>query len=309
MRQFISRQNVRGWKEKSMTSAVWTVVEVAAAREAADAVEHALLECGAVGTEIDLLGKKNRAEQMLVRGYFDEEALCPDVGEEIRRTLAAFGRPESDLIEIRQGSVENQDWLAEWKKHWKATRVGRFLIAPPWEAVGVDSGIVIRIEPNMAFGTGTHDTTQLCLIAIGELVNSGESFLDVGTGTGILSIAAAKLGANPIVACDTDADSVSIARENAIANSVAGIDFRDGGIDSDGEKFDFVAANLTLDVILPILPILIDKARRVLLLSGILADQREEIEAALDRLGVPDKKIAQSGEWISVVIQRENHLR
>jgi ribosomal protein L11 methyltransferase len=287
-----------------MQNTGWTVVEVTIAREGADAAEHTLAEFGAEGTEIDLLGKKSRDANVVVKGYFEEAVDAAEIADAVRQTLEAFGRPTEDLIKAEQAAVENQDWLAEWKKHWKPTPVGKFLITPPWENVEGADGIVISIEPNMAFGTGTHDTTQLCLVAIGATLKSGESFLDVGTGTGILSIAAAKLGAGPIVACDTDADSVAIARENAIANSVGNIEFRDGGIDSDGQKFDFVAANLTLDVISPLLPILVEKAERVLLLSGILADQQPEIEAALDRLALPERTIKQSGEWISVVVER-----
>src|SRR5205085_3138018 len=102
--------------------------------------------------------------------------------------------------------VEEIDWLAEWKKHWQPTEVGRFVIAPPWQEIDPGDKILIQIEPNMAFGTGTHETTQLCLDAISELYRPQLTFLDVGTGTGILAIAAAKLGGDQVLACDTDAD-------------------------------------------------------------------------------------------------------
>ena len=155
--------------------------------------------------------------------------------------------------------VADRDWLEEWKKNWQPVQVGRFVIAPPWIEIGDAPGrIVIRIEPGMAFGTGTHETTRLCLAAIEKHFNGG-SFLDVGTGTGILAMAAAKMfpGAR-IDACDTDPHAIEIARENAKANGVVNqIEFRVGSIEETTPSADLVCANLTADVILQIIPALI----------------------------------------------------
>ena len=121
--------------------------------------------------------------------------------------------------------VAERDWLEEWKQNWQPVEIGRFIIAPPWSNLDeMHDRLIIRIEPGMAFGTGTHETTRLCLDAIQKHF-AGGSFLDVGTGTGILAIAAAKLFPEAhIEACDTDETAIEIARENAAANGVAGAD-------------------------------------------------------------------------------------
>ena len=176
--------------------------------------------------------------------------------------------------------MENADWLYEWKKHWKPTETGRFIVAPPWEEVAAGDKIVITIEPAMAFGTGTHETTRLCLQAIGEHYSADQSFLDVGTGTGLLAIAAAKIAENtaPIFACDTDPDAITNARENASVNGVDGrIEFAVGPISAETPVFDFVCANLTFDVIFPSLDLLLAKSGRYLVLSGILGEQEKAI--------------------------------
>jgi ribosomal protein L11 methyltransferase len=164
---------------------------------------------------------------------------------------------------------------------------------------------VIRIEPGMAFGTGTHETTRLCLAAI-EKYFDGESFLDVGTGTGILAIAAALL--NPqacIEACDTDADAVRIARENAHLNGVAGrISFRVGTVEETATaSADVVCANLTADVIVPLLPALLAATCGRLILSGILGTQAEWVNERLHELGVTNTcEVASDGEWIAIIV-------
>jgi ribosomal protein L11 methyltransferase len=247
-------------------------------------------------------------------GYFNERLDDERVQDEVLYALKSYDLSTQEVEQIEWSEVEDADWLAEWKKHWKPTEIGQFVIAPPWEDVAEDGRIVIRIEPNMAFGTGTHETTQLCIKAIEEHYYPGDSFLDVGTGTGILAIAAAKVGARDltthahgrIFACDTDVDSIKLAKENAAANGVANIEFAIGPLTEDSPVYDFVCANLTIDVILPILRLLLSKARKTLVLSGILTEQRAEIENALNGEGIRDFKINSAGEWLAVVIPLTN---
>jgi ribosomal protein L11 methyltransferase len=202
--------------------------------------------------------------------------------------------------------VADRDWLGEWKKSWQPVRVGeRFIVAPPWSEIGEsEERLVIRIEPGMAFGTGTHETTRLCLEAI-EKYFEGGSFLDVGTGTGILSIAAALLrpGAR-IEACDTDADAVEIARENARLNGVADrISFLSGTLDEQTASADLVCANLTADVIVPLLPALISATCGRLILSGILDSQTELVLRRLQELGFTRRaEVIAKGEWVAIIL-------
>src|SRR2546421_597348 len=170
--------------------------------------------------------------------------------------------------------------------------------------VGEAAGrIVIRVEPGMAFGTGTHETTRLCLAAI-EKHFSGGSFLDVGTGTGILAIAAAKLAPRARVeACDTDALAVRVAEENARLNGVGGrVSFRVGTVGDATASADVTCANLTADVIVPLLPALLGATCGRLILSGILDTQAEQVRARLRALGVSDCEVAQEGEWVSIIV-------
>ncbi len=282
----------------------WLAIDVVAGADAADAVEYALNSLDALGTEIDYM-RNPAGENLKVTGYFHKLPDTTLLGHEIDVGLKIYGLPPQSIYTVTTREVRDADWLAEWKRHWKPTQIGKFIIAPPWSEVEKSDKIVIRIEPNMAFGTGTHETTQLCLKAIGENCRDGRSFLDVGTGTGILAIAAAKLSkTSSITACDTDADAVKIAKDNAIANGVGDrIEFCDGSISDSTPVFDFVCANLTIDVILPILPILLEKSRSVLLLSGILDLQEKLIVDALLNFQRTDFAIDQSGEWISVLVR------
>jgi ribosomal protein L11 methyltransferase len=155
----------------------------------------------------------------------------------------------------------------------------------------------------MAFGTGTHETTRLCLAAIEKHFRGG-SFLDVGTGTGVLAIAAAKLNPSARVeACDTDPLAVSVAEENARLNGVAGrVEFRVGTVEDTTASADLVCANLTADVILPLLPALLGATCGRLVLSGILTTQAAQVAARLMALGVGDYELAAEGEWVAITI-------
>ncbi len=290
---------------------LWYSISVTVAPEAAEAIEDAFNSLEALGTEINHLRKKN-AESVTVVGYFNELPDDEHFQDELHYALKIYGFTEDVATQVERNEVENADWLAEWKKHWKPSNVGIFIIAPPWSDVGESDKIVIRIEPNMAFGTGTHETTQLCLRAIEKNYEPGDSFLDVGTGTGILAIAAAKLNLRSQVsslqlfACDTDVDSVALAKENAELNGVSRmVDFVVSSISDDTPEFDFVCANLTLDVIEPLLPRLLKKSRKILVLSGILVEQKTEIVRTLANLGVGNPEVNEAGEWISAVVNRQ----
>lgn len=289
----------------------WFALDVTVDTEAAEAVEYALNSLDALGTEINHLGKI-ATETVTVIGYFNELPDDETTQSEIRDTLRIYGFEETAVKSLDRREVINQDWLSEWKKHWKPTSAAGFIISPPWESPNGDGKIVVFIEPNMAFGTGTHETTRLCLAAIDENYLAGESFLDVGTGTGILSIAAAKINAAKefpdarMLALDTDEDSVRIAIENAALNGVRkSIDFHFGSVSSATPKHDFVCANLTLDVIIPILGTLVSASSRMLVLSGILTEQEHLIISELARFGISELRVEQAGEWILIAARTD----
>ena len=273
----------------------WYALDVELEPSAREAVEYALMEAGALGTE---------TTDDTVTGYFAEIPGRERVRAELFEALRIYELPSSSVRDMSVREIEERDWLGEWKQSWQPVEIGRFIIAPPWSDIADrHDRLIIRIEPGMAFGTGTHETTRLCLDAIQKHF-SGGSFLDVGTGTGILAIAAAKLFPDARVeACDTDEAAVAIARENAEANGIAEqINFRAGSVDDSTASANFVCANLTADVISQILPTLVSLSCGKLILSGILETQIELVQSGLHACGIDDFEIAQDGEWIALIV-------
>jgi ribosomal protein L11 methyltransferase len=259
------------------------------------------MEAGALGTEErDAAG----GGFVAVAGYFETEPHVEAVRAALLEALTIYGLASSDVRALGLREVEGRDWLAEWKRNWKPAEVGRFVIAPPWSEVPAGGDrVVIRVEPGMAFGTGTHETTRLCLAAI-EKHFGGGSLLDVGTGTGVLAIAAALLSPSARVeACDTDPLAVSVAEENARLNGVAErIAFRVGSVEETTASADLVCANLTADVILPLLPALLGATCGRLVLSGVLTTQAEQVCARLVELGAAGYELTRDGEWVAITI-------
>lgn len=263
------------------------------------------MEVGALGTETSDVDAN-----LIVRGYFETIPDLANVRAALLEALRIYNLPPSYLIDLKVSETADRDWLAEWKKNWRPVEVGRFIIAPPWiesvppalAAGSTSDTIVIRIEPGMAFGTGTHETTRLCLKAIEKHFRGG-SFLDVGTGTGILAIAAAKMFPDARVeGCDTDAEAIEIAKENARLNGVGEITFRVGTVDEQTQSADLVCANLTAPVIVDLLPSLLGATCRRLVLSGILDSQVELVQSRLLELGATTPEIDQDGEWVALII-------
>jgi ribosomal protein L11 methyltransferase len=274
----------------------WYALDVDIEPQAREAVEYALIEAGASGTEA--------STDLRVTGYFDRVPDREQIRHELFDALRIYELPSSSVRDMNVREVEQRDWLEEWKKNWQPVEVGRFIVAPPWSEIDDrHDRCVIRIEPGMAFGTGTHETTRLCLAAMQSYFEGG-SFLDVGTGTGILAIAAAACAPGVHVeAFDIDEDAIQIARENAAANGVAErISFHAGSIDEQTSSADFICANLTAEVIAKLLPTLVALSCGRLVLSGVLETQTDEIVERLAQLAITDVEIRRDGEWVAIIV-------
>ncbi len=297
-----------------MSAGIWHAVEAISTNEAREAVEYGLMERGALGTET-----RESVGSVSVTGYFAQPIDPESVRAELLDSLRIYNLTSAALIELKYREVADRDWLTEWKKHWQPVEVGRFVVAPPWitsvppglseirrvrvAGGSADDRILIRINPGMAFGTGTHETTRLCLKAIEKYFRGG-SFLDAGTGTGILAIAAAMMFRDArIEACDVDVEAIAIAKENAAMNGVGDqIIFRVGTVDEQTASADLVCANLTAPLIVELLPALIGATCGRLILCGILDSQLSLIESRLLELGAQTFEMDQDGEWLSLIV-------
>ena len=209
--------------------------------------------------------------------------------------------------------LKESDWEHAWKVHYHPLRVGRrLLIRPLWIDVELTADdIEIALDPGMAFGTGAHPTTQLCLEALEDRVQSASDILDLGCGSGILSIAAAKLGARKVLALDTDRIAVEAARENAAANGVADKITAEQGslaaIKTSARRFDLVVVNILARVILKLAGNQLGEIVRpggIAIFSGIIETQAQEVEAALRQTGLQPCARRQKGDWVLIEAQR-----
>ncbi len=245
-----------------------------------------------------------------VRAYFppgpegDLARARAQVALELLAQVASLGVPEWRLR-------EDEEWLEAWKAHFQPTPVGRrWLLVPAWWTEPVDDGgrRILRIDPGGAFGSGLHPTTQLCLEALEEGVGPGERWLDLGTGSGILAVAAALLGAREVVALDVDPGAVAAARENARRNGVADrVVVLEGSLGPEGagttrRTFDGIVANIVLPVLEELAPWMARALRPggICLASGLLEAQGEVLQAVWREVGLEPLGTRRRGEWVLV---------
>ena len=232
-----------------------------------------------------------RAGRALVIGSFQTRAAA-------QKALKA-ARAHFKNVAAALEPIEVRDWSSEWKQRIRPVRVGRLWVGPPWEAPPKDA-VALRIEPKMAFGTGDHATTRLCLAAVDAFLaeHPGASVLDVGTGTGVLAMAARALGAGRTVGTDNDPVAVELALECAEENGLTGLDFREATLDGVEGTFDLVLANILANTLVQLAPSLSPKVKRRLVLAGVLVPQRAEVERAFLAQGLVSAGHAIEGEWI-----------
>ena len=202
---------------------------------------------------------------------------------------------------------ENQDWSKKWKEKWDVTHVtDKIAVVPDWiEYKPRDGEVTIKLEPGCAFGTGTHQTTQLCMKALEKYMKKGDEVADIGMGSGILSILAKILGATSVYGCDNDETVIDVARENAVKNSVE-CEFELGTADKVTKQFDFICANILHFVLAEIMGDLknIMKLGALMSLSGILYEKRDMVIEAYEREGLELVEEIQQDQWTSFVVRR-----
>jgi ribosomal protein L11 methyltransferase len=306
-----------------LADAAWVELAVAADLEAVEAVSEILGRVAPVGTSVEpafdlveegLGARVDVTRPAIVRAYLpagDEAAVARAVGEasDALGHLQAFGlRP---IGELTTRVVHEEDWAEAWKEHFPVIRVGRRLvIRPSWrEHQALTGDVVLALDPGMAFGTGLHPTTQLCLGALEHLagrgVLAGARVLDVGCGSGILSIAAAKLGAREVLAVDTDPIAVDATTANVATNGLAAvIHASQGSVPTGDGPFDVVCANLIGTLLVELAPALAAELRRdgrgELLASGIFVDREADVRVAFTKALLDVGTAWNDGDWIAL---------
>ena len=226
-----------------------------------------------------------------------------------RELMKSRGLTDEELgsWEITLDEKENQDWSTKWKEKWTITHVtDKIAVVPSWlEYEPKENEITITLDPGCAFGTGTHQTTQLCMKALEKYLKKGDSVADIGTGSGILSILAKKLGAGTVYGCDIDETVIDVCRKNAEVNGVEEVFFELNTADKITEKYDFVCANILHFVLAEIMGDLknITKPNGFISLSGILDEKKDMVLEAINRENLKIVDTISQDQWISYVVQ------
>ena len=245
-------------------------------------------------------------ETVRVSLFVPEERNPLEYREFLETRLPALGISATISFE----GINEDDWAESWKQYYKPVPLGKVTIVPAWEKYDSKEGeVIIKMDPGMAFGTGTHETTRLVIRLMQDLPIEGKRVLDVGTGSGILSICASKLGAKSCNAYDIDPVAVKVARENAFAdgcdNITVGVSDLLRGVDLAGGKYDFCVANIVADIIIRMLPDVRSyvESGSPLILSGIIGERADEVREAVIKTGFTVEKEINENDWVGMLVR------
>lgn len=321
----------------------WMEVQIKTTAESEEMITNAIHELGCDGVSVEESGSLNRKRdtslgqwyeyplndipegQVVIQGYFAEEEFSASYVDVIREKIAELEAFDIDigttlgLPIIFTRPVDEEDWATSWKKYYKPLRItDRLTVKPTWEVYDAEADeLVIELDPGMAFGTGTHATTSLCLQTLEEAIHGGEDVLDVGTGSGVLAIAAVKLGARHVLALDLDPVAVTSAGENAALNHMEKqITVKESdllGVLKTGQSLGVtipvqtVVANILAEIIVR----LIDDVNQVLapggtfIASGIWKNKEALVEDELRKAGFAIVKKNRAEDWLAFVARRK----
>ena len=287
----------------------WLEVNVETSSEAAEAVAEVLSRFAPQGVALEAGPEGIASGPVVVRAYLP-------AGVELERTRRQVSEALWHLSQILPipeptfRSVEETNWEEIWKRSLQVLKIGeRVVIRPSWlEHLPQEGEVVIELDPGMAFGTGLHPTTQLCLMMLEERIEPRARVLDLGTGSGILAIAGAKLGAGSVLALDTDPDAVTVARRNLHQNQVLDrVEVACGSLAQTEGMFDLILVNILAKVIVEMAGQgLTDRLAPggILVTAGILEDQAEEVEQALEAAGLVIVERRQIEDWVALIAER-----
>jgi len=313
-----------------MNDLKWIRLTISTKSEAVEAISYALTNIGIPTIEIDdpnditmTMEKKNKTDW----DYIDEELLkSKDMNEVLIKVYLPEDAPyEEKIIQIQnslnhikqfldvgKGTVQTdvlheEEWANSWKKYYKPIKIGKnIVIKPSWEEYTStdEREIIIEMDPGMAFGTGTHETTAMCLELLEKYITKGNIVFDIGCGSGILGIASAKLGASSVIGVDLDANAVKVAKNNVNSNHVEHIMkvYEGNLLDVVNEKADIVVANIIADVIIDLSESVLDflNPKGFFIASGIIKERLQDVQEAMTKNRLDIVEIFEEGSWCAL---------
>ena len=308
----------------------WIEVQIKTTAEAVEIVSNILYKAGVDGLaiedphDIEMISKsqndtdwnyidpelfKSDFDGVLVKAYFPEDEELMDKIKLIKQNIEMIPQYDVDggLGEVTLSEVYESQWKDIWKKYYKPKKIGeKIVVKPTWEDyVQQEGDIVLELDPGMAFGTGTHETTAMCIEALEKYMKQEDTVLDVGCGSGILSIAAAKLGAKKAIGVDLDEMAIRVSNENTALNNVTDkVDIRHGNLlEVVDEKADIVVANIIAQIIKILAPDVKKslKENGVFIASGIILDKIEFVTHSLEEQGFEIIELVTMGEWACII--------